>query len=414
MYKRSIATRLSEALADAPVVLLQGARQTGKSTLVQSALSDKRTATYLTMDNISVLAAAQQDPVGFLAGLRGRNVILDEIQRAPELFVSIKAEVDRDRTPGRFLLTGSANAMALPRLSDSLAGRMRVIALWPLAQSEIEGAPGSFIDLAFEGAFPTHRIACDRDDVIRRALTGGYPEVVTKAGMRAPDVRLGDWFEAYISTLLQRDIRDLANIQGMSDLPLLLRLIAARATATFNAADLSRSARIPNATLHRYLALLQAIFVVQLIPPWSNNLSSRLVKAPKLLMTDSGVMSYLNGLSEAQVATAPTAVGPLLENFAGMELMKLASWNQHRPQLLHYRTHDQREVDFVLQARSGKLVGVEVKASCTIDAGDFKGLQSLAQTAGDAFVCGIVLYTGEFVLPFGSNLFAVPFSALWV
>ena len=371
---------------------------------------------YLTMDSLSVLEAAQTDPHSFLVGLRGKRVILDEIQRVPRLFVSIKEEVDRDRAAGRFLLTGSANAMLLPHLSDSLAGRAQLVTLWPLAQHEIASDgndAGGFIDAAFHGDFKTQRIPCNRQDVIRRALLGGYPEVVTLAASGIPHERLRNWFETYVTTLLQRDVRDLSNIQGLSDMPLLLRLIASRATAALNVADLSRSSRISNVTLHRYLALLQAIYLIQLIQPWSGNLSSRLVKAPKLLMTDTGVLSYLNGLSEEQLLATPTFAGPLVENFVGMELLKLATWSRQRPELFYYRTHDRREVDFVLQARSGALVGVEVKASATVESADFKGLQSLAEAAGETFICGIVLYSGETLLPFGKNLYAVPISALW-
>ncbi|MCL5997445.1 MAG: ATP-binding protein [Chloroflexi bacterium] len=395
------------------MVVLQGARQTGKSTLAQIICREAHPSEYLTMDSLSVLAAAQTDPHSFLVGLRGKDVILDEIQRVPELFVSVKEEVDRERAPGRFLLTGSANAMLLPRLSDSLAGRLQLITLWPLAQCEIGGTRGDFIDVAFRAEFTTRRIPCDRRDVIHRALLGGYPEVVNKAHSGTPPDRLGDWFDAYVTTLLQRDVRDLANIQGLSEFPLLLRLIASRATAALNVADLSRSSGIANVTLHRYLTLLRTIFLIQLIQPWSGNLGSRLVKSPKVLMTDTGVLSYLNGLSEEQMLASPAFSGPLVENFVGMELLKLASWSQQRPQLFYYRTHDRKEVDFVLQARSGKLVGVEVKASATVDGADFKGLQSFAEAVGQPFVCGILLYSGETLLPFGNNLYAVPISALW-
>ena len=413
MYQRRISSLLLKALADTPVVVLQGARQTGKSTLAQMITGAAHPAQYLTMDDVSVLAAAQSDPVGFLKGLRDTNVILDEIQRAPELLVSLKAEVDRQRKPGRFLLTGSANAMLLPRLADSLVGRMELITLWPLAQCEIVGSDADFITRVFRSDFATRLLPCDRQDVIRRALRGGYPEVLNRVTAGSSDDRLTSWFDSYITTLLQRDVRDLANIQGMSELPLLLRLIAARATATLNVADLSRGSRIPNVTLSRYLALLQATFLIQLAPPWSTNLSSRLVKSPKLLMTDTGVLSFLNGWNEDQVHRAPTAIGPLIESFVGMELIKLASWNRLRPQLFYFRTHERQGVDFVLQAQSGKVVGVEVKASSTVEASDFKGLNAFAELAGKAFACGVVLYTGETVLPFGKRLFAVPISALW-
>jgi predicted AAA+ superfamily ATPase len=410
MYDRLIAPRLLNALRDTPVVLIQGARQTGKSTLSQRIADAGFAADYFTLDDLPTLASAKNDPVGFLSGLRGRNIILDEIQRAPELFVTIKAEVDRHRRPGRFLLTGSANAMLLPRLSESLTGRIELITLWPLAQTEIGAIDSHFVEAAFAGDFSVRKLEADRGDTLRRALIGGFPEAL----QRRTEERRGDWFESYVATLLQRDVRDLANIQGLADLPLLLALIAARATSPLNVSDLSRSARIPIVTLNRYLTLLQATYLIHLIQPWSSNLSSRLVKAPKLLMTDTGVMGHLNQISMERILSVPTMAGPLMENFVGMELIKLASWSRLRPQIFHFRTHDHREVDFVLQSRAGKVVGVEVKSASTVDGADFKGLEALAAVAGDAFACGIVLYTGDTVLPFGPRRFAVPVSALWL
>ncbi len=410
MYPRHITPRLLTALADTPVVALQGARQTGKSTLVQALAAHDYPSTYVTFDNSSMLAAAQHDPAGFLAGLQGQQVILDEAQRVPDLYLALKAEVDRDRRPGRFLLTGSANALFLPRLSEALVGRIEMLTLWPLAQGEIENQPGNFMDTVFSGQLPALKtLPCDRGDLLRRALWGGYPEALT----RPTEARRRDWYESYVTTLLQRDVRDLAQIQGLSELPLLLSLLAARATAGVNLSDLSRAARLPLTTLSRYLSLLQATFVVQTIQPWATNLSSRLVKTPKLLLTDTGLLAHLVGLGEAQLDSSLPALGMLIENFAGTELLKLASWSSARPQVFYFRTHDRQEVDFVLQDRAGQLVGLEIKASNTVSSTDFKGLQNLAEIAGPHFVCGVVLYSGETILPFGNHLYAVPLSALW-
>lgn len=410
MWQRKITNRLLNALADTPVVVLQGARQTGKSTLAQGVSAREHPALYLTMDNITTLVAARQDPVGFLSGLQGQNVILDEIQRVPELALPLKAEVDRARQAGRFLLTGSANALFLPRLADALVGRMEVITLWPLAQCEIEGNDSNLIEQLFAAApLLVKQFTSSRQDVLARALRGGYPEVVS----RTSDERRTDWFEAYVTTLLQRDVRDLAQIQGLSDLPLLLSLLAARATATLNANDLARAAQTPLTTLNRYLALLEATFLLQLIPAWSSNLSNRLVKAPKILLTDTGVLAALTGINQAQLDGIPTAAGMVIENFVGMELLKLISWSQPRPQLFHFRTHDRKEVDFLLQNRAGVVVGIEVKAASTVQSDDFKGLRTLAHELGKQFVRGIVFYTGDTLLPFGEQFYAVPIAALW-
>ncbi len=410
MWQRKITQKLLDALSDTPVVFLQGARQSGKSTLTEMIGSEQHSAVYLTMDNITTLVAVQQDPVGFLSGLGQQKVILDEIQRVPELFLPLKAAVDRDRRPGRFLLTGSANALLLPRLADALVGRMEVITLWPLAQCELEGVGGDWIDRVFSpSALPVQKFPSDRQDVIQRSLRGGYPEAI----QRASNARRTDWFDAYVTTLLQRDIRDLAAIQGSSEMPLLLALLGARATATLNVSDLSRSARIPMSTLNRYLTLLQATFLLHLLPAWSSNLSSRLVKAPKVLLNDSGILVYLSGMSEAQLETSPTAAGMLIENFVGMELVKLATWSQMRPELFHFRTQDGKEVDFLLQDRSGAVVGVEVKAASSAQENDFKGLRALADLLGERFVRGLVLYTGDTLLPFGPRMHALPIATLW-
>ncbi len=410
MWQRNITNHLLTALHDTPVVVLQGARQTGKSTLAHMLGELGHQATYLTMDNITTLVAVQQDPVGFLEGLGEQNVILDEIQRVPELFLPLKAAVDRDRRPGRFLLTGSANALLLPRLADTLVGRMEVITLWPLAQCEIDATRGNWIDRLFSTQpLPVQQFTSGRQDVIQRALRGGYPEAI----LRSSDTRRSDWYNAYVTTILQRDVHELAAIQGLSDLPLLLALLAARATATLNTADLARSAHIAVTTLNRYLTLLQATFLLQPIPAWSSNLSSRLVKSPKLLLNDSGILATLTGMSEAQLEISPTAAGMLIENFVGVELIKLASWSQTRPKLFYFRTHDGKEVDFLLQDRTGAVVGIEVKAASSVQETDFRGLRALSDLLGEQFNRGIVFYTGETLAPFGPRLHAAPIAAVW-
>ncbi|MBI4673683.1 MAG: ATP-binding protein [Chloroflexi bacterium] len=410
MYQRFILPRLLNALSDTPVVVLQGARQTGKSTLAQMLVAHDFPAAYLSFDSLTTLTAVQQDPVGFIQGLRDKSIILDEVQRVPDVFLAIKAEVDTHRKPGRFLLTGSANALFLPRLADALVGRIEVLTLYPLASGEIQGQNSDFLQMAFTGKLPAPKqIAAERPEIIARALRGGYPEVLARPN---PE-RQRDWFDSYITMLLQRDVRDLAQIHGLSELPLLLSLIAARTTASLNVSDLARAAKIPVTTLNRYLTLLQATFIVQLIPMWSSNLSSRLAKAPKLLLNDSGLLAHLDGFTLSQLENTPTAVGMLLENFVGMELVKLASWETGRPQVFCFRTHDQKEVDYVLQDRRGKIVGVEVKAASAVVPADLHGLRALAELTGKRFACGVVLYAGDQIIPFGAQLYAVPISALW-
>ena len=405
MVKRHLQVALLDALADTPVVFLNGARQTGKSYLVQSLATGAHPARYFTLDDLGVLAAARSDPAGFLSGLEG-PLILDEVQRAPELFLAIKAAVDRERRPGRFLLTGSADILLLPDLADSLAGRMEILTLWPFSQGEIEGRRECFADALFTEELPALSPASQtRDQLIARAVRGGYPEIASR-----PDrSRQRAFFDAYITTLLQRDVRDLANIEGLTAMPRLLSLLAARATGLVNFAELSRTSALPQSTLKRYITLFETTFLVHFLPAWSSNRGKRLVKAPKPLLNDTGLLAHLLGID----AELPAEVGPLLENFVAVELRKQSAWARRRIQLFHSRTQTGREVDLVLEDDAGRVVGVETKASATIRAEDFKGLHALAEQSGDHFYRGVVLYTGTECIPFGPRLHALPVEALW-
>lgn len=404
MYARKIRQNLIEALQDSPVVLVNGARQTGKSTLIQDL---DREATYYTFDDPAVLSAVLADPFGFINGLKGA-VCLDEVQRAPEVFLAIKAAVDRDRTPGRFLLTGSANVLLLPQIADSLAGRMEVLSLWSLAQSEIERQPLSMIDHLFNGQLPD-KCHFDREDFIRRISRGGYPEALSRSSERRREA----WFESYLHTILLRDVRDLAQIEGLTEMPRLMQLLGARSGGLLNVAELSRSTSIPQTTLKRYLTLLETLFLVRLVPAWSSNLGKRLQKSPKLFVTDYGLMAHLQGLSEEGMSAELGLPGDLVEGFVHAELVKHQGWSDVRTQLMHYRTTSGVEVDFVLENRRGDLVGIEVKAAATISGKDFNGLRHLRETTPHQFKRGVVFYTGEQVVPFDEQLVAVPLGLFW-
>jgi hypothetical protein len=408
MFKRNSEVMVRRALGDTPVVFLNGARQTGKTTLVRALAATLPDATYVTLDDASVLAAAVHDPAGFLRQLTG-TVIIDEVQKAPALFPAIKVSVDQDRRPGRFLLTGSANVLALPALSESLAGRMEIITLRALSQGEFDGQREGFVDRLLAGeAIPSRDPACPMAAVALRIHRGGYPE----AAQRPPD-RRASWFASYLTAILQRDVRDLSHIAGLTETPRLLALLAARSGSILNVAEVSREAGIPYTTLHRYLALFEATFLVHRIPAWSANLGKRLVKAHKLLLCDTGFMAYLLNAAEGQLLDDPRLSGHALETFVGCELLKQRDWSPHRPALFHYRTAAGAEVDFVLEAGTRRIVGIEVKRATTLKSGDFRGLRSLAADAGDRFVAGVVLYSGEQVLPFGDRLWAVPMGGLW-
>ena len=400
---------LQQSLRDTPVVFVQGPRQAGKTTLVKSLKAAGHDAHYLTLDDATVLAAAHQDPHGFIDGLGG-PAIIDEVQRAPALFLAIKASVDRDRRPGRFTLTGSTNVLLLPKLSESLVGRMELLTLWPFSQGEVQGVCESFVDAAFSDTLPTfHPPRINREELLSRVVVGGFPEVTT----RKSGSRQRAWFGSYVTTILQRDVRDLANINGLTELPRLLGLLASRVGQLLNYSDVARSIPIPQSTLKRYLALLQGTFLVQPIPAWFTNTGKRLVKAPKLLMCDTGLVAGLLSVDPKRLDTDPELDGRLLENFVAMELCKQVGWNETRPSLFHYRTHGQREVDLVLEDAAGRIVGIEVKSSARVTASDLNGLRDLAETAGDRFLRGIVLYLGEQAVPFGPDLHALPVASLW-
>jgi len=411
MIRRRVTDRLLQALTDTPVVLVNGARQTGKSTLVQSPELTERSRQYLTFDDPGVLAAAKRDPNGFVAGLTAQ-VTLDEVQHVPELFPAIKVAVDRKRDPGRFLLTGSANVLLLPRLSDSLAGRMEVLTLWPFSQGEMKQVRESFVDVLFSKQAAWHAeksSAVRRGELFERVLSGGYPPIVT----RHTAARRKAWFQSYLMTILQRDVRDISNISDLTAVPRLLSVVAGRASGLLNFADLSRSFSVPQTTLKRYFALLEMTFLVQLLQPWSVNTGQRVIRTPKVHLNDTGLLAHVLGLTLERLELDAGMAGGVLENFVLMELRKQASWSETQPQFLYWRTASGQEVDIVLENSAGHLVGIEVKASATLNSGDFRGLQALATAAGRRWIRGVVLYAGTDVVPFAGNLHGVPVSHLW-
>jgi uncharacterized protein len=410
MYQRHMAPLLIDALADTPVVLLNGARQTGKSTLAQS-LADAQTRRYLSMDDRVTLAAAKRDPDGFIAGLNG-PVILDEVQRAPDLFLAIKAAVDRHRAPGRFLLTGSANVLLLPQIADSLAGRMEILSLWPLSCSELAKSPAfNLADWLFDGGITSTALPiCEREALVNCMLRGGFPEAVSRSSL----TRRAAWFESYLQAVLQRDVRDLANVGQLTEVPNLVQLLAHRAGGLVNFAELSRASGLPQTTLKRYISFLETLFLVRRLPAWERNPSKRLVKAPKIFFPDSGLLAHLVGLSQNRLMTESGLPGAWIETFVFSELLKHLAFSAQRLTLWHYRTQANVEVDFVLENRLGKLTGIEVKASNSVDGKDFRGLRHLKETESQHFQRGIVLYSGREVIAFDVDLFAVPFSMWWM
>ncbi|MEO8539654.1 MAG: ATP-binding protein [bacterium] len=409
MYGRNSDVSVDEALADTRVVYLAGPRQCGKSTLAQ-VIAEQRDGAYLTLDDPATFDQARADPTAFVARSDSRLLIVDEAQRLPDLFLAVKRNVDRDGRPGRILLTGSANYLTMPQVSESLAGRVEIVSLGTLSQGEIEGTREGFVDAAFDEALtpalPPSSLR--RDDYVRRALAGGYPEALGRTISRR-----NRWFDSYITTLVQRDVRDLASVEHISQLPTLLRLVAARTANLANVAEISRELRMPVATLNRYLALFETLFLLSPLRAWSANLTSRLVKSPKFFLNDTGLAAYLVEATPDRVGRFPELAGAMLEAFVVGEVRKQITWSDLRPAPMHFRTSTGTEVDLVLEARDGRVVGVEVKAGSRIDRRDTRGLEALRDQLGDRFVRGIVLYTGEEVLPAGPKLTLMPIDSLW-
>jgi predicted AAA+ superfamily ATPase len=397
---------IEEALADTRVVLVNGIRQAGKSTLARI-VANRRSATFRNLDVAVDRTAAQDDPEGFidLSGL----VVIDEIQRVPELLLAIKADVDAHPIPGRFLLTGSSRVLAMRDLPDTLPGRMETIELWPLSQGEIDSAPDRFVDTAFKlGPELRHTSTLTRADYANRVVRGGLPEAVRRSGRRR-----SRYFDSYLDDLLAREIRMLSEIEYLPQLRMITQLIAARNANLLVQTNLATQTGLSRQTVGRYVSLLAEIFAIRLVPAWSRNLGSRAVATPKAVISDSGLAANLSGMEPESLLLPGAPFGMLLEGFVLMELARQLTWSDTQAELFHYRTKDKVEVDAVLENRAGKVVAIEVKAASTVRGDDFNGIRHLERRIGDDLVAGYVLYTGKDTLPFGPKLRAVPVSALW-
>ena len=403
---RRAAVPLAQALGDSPVVCLLGPRQSGKSTLAQR---HDRTRPYVTFDDGTLLGAAAADPVGFLAGVPA-IVTLDEIQRVPALLGAIKMSVDRDRRAGRFLLTGSANLLLLPAVSESLAGRMEVVRLYPLTEAEKAREPGRFVERLLAGSFRprVHAGQPDPGDLVRRLLQGGYPEARRRTG-----ARLRQWHRDYIDALIQRDARDIANLRNLDHLGTLLTLLALQTAQLLNVTAAAKHVGIRRETAENHLSALERLFLVRRLPAWHRNDARRLVKAPKVHVVDSGLAATLAGLSADDWIRNRERFGHILESFVLHQLVAQAGWTDTDLRFWHYRDKDQIEVDVVI-TRGRQVWGVEVKAGATVTAGDGHGLRRLAEQSGKHFQGGVILYAGTSTLPTADpRILAVPLAELW-
>lgn len=405
MYLRFIENHIDDTLTHTRVVLVSGPRQSGKTTLAKQIAG--RNIPFLNLDDKTTLDAALADPVGFIRGLD--RAVIDEVQRAPDLILAIKTAVDADPRPGRFLLTGSANLMTVPRVADSLAGRMKIVRLLPLAQAELKGRPSTFLDAAFQGQVPNVSDVVVGADLIERVLAGGYPEALTRSRWNTRQ----DWYLDYIEAIVQRDVRDTAQLEKIPLMPRLLRILAEHSGQLVNYSGFGAPLGMNHPTTRRYTGVFESLFLLHTLQPWFSNALKRLTKTPKLHFLDAGLLAALRDITPERVREDKTLFGPVLETFVLAELLKLSSWSTDRHEFSHFRDKERKEVDIVIEDRRGRVVGIEVKASATVTTRDFAGLHRLSEACGNRFVLGLVLHDHEHVVPFSERLFAAPVSALW-
>jgi uncharacterized protein len=408
VVNRHLRPRVLDALDDTRVVVVLGARQVGKSTLVQAVATSDRPATILTLDDQATREAATADPTGFLAGLV-TPVVIDEVQRVPDLLLAIKMRVDRDPTPGQFLLTGSANILTAPRIADALTGRAEYLRLSPFSQGELRGAVEQFVPRLFDGRWPQ----VTSPDVGRAAYaeivaTGGYPAVMERAGARR-----ARFFDSYVDTIIERDLSTIAQVHDQANVRNLLSAVASTSASLLNFDSLARDLALSANTVRSHAALLDTLFLTTRLEAWSGNLLKRVIKAPKAYIADSGLLCHLIGADADRLAEDGGIAGMVFETFAAMELRRQVAWQDNAPRQFHYRDRDSREVDVVLERRDGSVVAVEVKTAASASPADFRGLRHLRDKLGDRFKAGVLLYTGESTVPFGDRLAAVPLCGLW-
>jgi hypothetical protein len=409
LIPRHIRPQLIEALSDARVVCLLGPRQSGKSTLVRAIAESEHRARYLTLDDSTTLKLAREDPTGFVAGTE--RLVIDEIQRAPDLMLAIKRVVDTDPARGRFLITGSANIITHPRVIDALPGRVDYMTLWPLSQGELAGRRSTFLEDAFSGKAPQiDEPPIGRAGYAERVVHGGFPEAVTATASRR-----GRFFSGYVDSILGREIDDLETVRDPETAGRVLRLTAARSAALTNLASIGRDLGVDPKTVANHLRSLEQLFLVVRLPAWHANLGHRVIRSAKLHIADTGMLCALIGADTERLERDGTLAGSVFETFAVTELVRQASVSDLSPRLnlYHYRDQPGNEVDLVLELFSGEVVGIEIKASASPHPREAAGLKLLRDRLGDRFRQGLLLHLGPDSIPIGKRISAVPLATLW-
>lgn len=400
LYKRSILNDIKEYLNYFPAVLISGARQVGKSTLILNLGIDN----YYTLDDINLFRAAKKDPKGFIAN-SPKPMIIDEIQRVPELLITIKEHIDKDRKNGEFILTGSANLKGFKEISDSLAGRVAIIELFGLSLKEkyanhssnlIDELNKNLDNLAFKKR--------DNFNIYEDIINGGYPEINKIDSQKAKYL----WFSSYIRTYVEADTKDISNIKNMDKFINMYRLLMLRSSNIFKKSEIQNEAGLDNKTFDSYFSVLEHIYQIQTLKPYFSNELKRVIKTPKIYALDSGILCHLFGISSKDELLNSNHKGAIIETFIFNELIKANTYANKKANLFYYRTSDAKEIDFILDF-TDKTIAIEVKSSSTIDNNSFKHIKHLKSELKDKFDKGIVFYDGDSVLKFGDGLYAMPF-----
>jgi predicted AAA+ superfamily ATPase len=401
MFPRILTSQLKEAIKYFPVVLVTGARRVGKSTLVMKLLGN-----YITFDDITIYLSAKEDPISFVKSLE-KPVILDEVQRVPEVLLPIKQDVDEQRKNGSYILTGSANVLGFKNLADTLAGRMAILELFPLTSKEINGKTEDVLEVLFNRTFSQMASDIDENFLIERILAGGYPEVnnIDTVGGRYL------WFSSYITTYVERDVRDIGELRNIDKFFRTLNLLASRSAGILRKTDIAKSSGIDVKTLDNYLKLLKLVYIIYLLKPYSENIGKRFIKSEKIFFIDSGLLSHLLGITTKEEFLSSPYKGAIFETFVFSELLKAVKYSTVPSEIFFYRTQDGKEIDFIIK-RGERIIAIEIKFSKTVSKADFKHIVDL-KACLQKDITGFVIYTGKHILPFGKDLYALPVGILF-
>jgi predicted AAA+ superfamily ATPase len=409
LIERHIRPSLVTALAEARVVCLLGARQAGKTTLVRSVADQEHPARYVSLDDPAALEVARTDPAGFVAG--GERLVIDEVQRAPDLLLAIKRVVDTDSARGQFLLTGSANILTLPQIADALPGRVDYLTIWPFSQGELRGTRSGFLEASFAGKSPAVEAAqIGRLAYAEQIIRGGFPEIVDASWSRRRR-----FFSGYADSILGREVDELSSLRDSEASGRVLRLLTARSAALTNFSSIGRELGIDHKTVAAHIRALEQLFIVIRLPAWHANLGHRVVRSAKLHVADTGMLCSLLGVDAERLDEDSGLAGSVFETFVVSEIVRLASVSELGPllNLYHYRDQRGHEVDLVIEHANGEVVGIEVKASASPRLRDAAGLTLLRDRLGDRFRQGVLLHLGPESLSLGERLSAVPLAGLW-